>query len=88
MKYKLLLSNFEDQKKPIIHLQSYLSQLICQLRGEEKKLYKIAVKSDDLEKNIQSIKELVSAKSEELNVRLRCFHDFQRLAQKQQAPAS
>lgn len=36
----------------------------------------------DLERDIQSLKEMVAYESEELNVRLRCFHDFQ-LSQEQ-----
>ena len=39
MKYQLKLSNLEDQRKPILTLQSQIRQKACELRAREKDIY-------------------------------------------------
>ena len=39
MKFQLRLSNLEDQRKPILTLQSQIRQMACQLRVKEREIY-------------------------------------------------
>ena len=39
MKFQLRLSNLEDQRKPILTLQSQIRQMACQLRAKEREIY-------------------------------------------------
>ena len=89
MKYQLMLSKLEDQRKPILTLQSQIRQMACQLRGKEREIYAFQPSEDaaamgaaedelaKLESDVQGLKEEINLKSEELDVRLRCFHEFQ-----------
>ncbi|XP_059093056.1 protein hobbit-like [Tigriopus californicus] len=83
LKYQLMLSNVMDQRKPIAQLQSQIRQLICQLRAREKDVYYFHSGRnheralEDLETEIQRLKESVAHMSEELDLRLRCLNDFQ-----------
>ncbi len=60
-------------------------QLICQLRTREKVLHNTTSSSsagksssiEAIEAEIQALKEQVTTKSEELDLRIRCFQDFQ-----------
>lgn len=60
-------------------------QMICQLRRMEKEIYHLKnaptasepTQISQIEDSLNTMKELLFAKSEELNLRLRCYHDFQ-----------
>ena len=124
-----MLSNLEDQRKPIHQLQSQIRQMASQVRQTEKAIYElendIAEGSEDLAAafmrtmqrhssdlpnfhdrgggeaespaaimeerlqelvtEVQDLKEEVNAKSEELDLRIRCFHEFQIAASNQKA---
>ena len=45
MKYQLMLSNLEDQRKPIVQLHSQIRSMVCQLRQKEKAIF--ALQNDD-----------------------------------------
>ncbi len=93
MKYKMMLSNEEDHRRPILQLQTQLRHLICQLREMEKAEYGLRLersskvdydledgldaRQEELESDIQVIKESMAAKSEELDLRMRCLQEFQ-----------
>ena len=108
MKYQLMLSNLEDQRKPMVHLQSQIRQLSCHLRQTERDIFafenhvssenvldsgvgEIATvgeiteggesyltdRYDNLVSEFEQVKEDLNAKSEELDLRLRCFQEFQ-----------
>ena len=39
LKYQLMLSNVEDQRKPIVQLHTQIRQKVCQLRAKEKVIF-------------------------------------------------
>ena len=45
LKYQLMLSNVEDQRKPIVQLHTQIRQMVCQLRDKEKAIF--ALQNDD-----------------------------------------
>ena len=45
LKYQLMLSNLEDQRKPIVQLHAQIRQTVCQLRAKEKAIF--AIQNDD-----------------------------------------
>ena len=109
MKYQLMLSNLEDQRKPMVHLQSQIRQLSCHLRQTERDIFALenpvsnetglevgvadmstlerdlnygvegylTERYDNLVSEFQQVKDELNAKSEELDLRLRCFQEFQ-----------
>ena len=103
-----MLSNLEDQRKPMVHLQSQIRQLSCHLRQTERDIFALenpvssenvldsgvgeivtvgeitdggesylTERYDNLVSEFQQVKEDLNAKSEELDLRLRCFQEFQ-----------
>ena len=45
MKYQLMLSKVEDQRKPIVQLHTQIRQMVCQLRAREKAVF--ALQNDE-----------------------------------------
>ena len=45
MKYQLMLSKVEDQRKPIVQLHTQIRQRVCQLRAREKAVF--ALQNDE-----------------------------------------
>lgn len=41
MKYQLMLSNVEDQRKPIFQLHTQIRQMVCHLRAKEKAIFNL-----------------------------------------------
>ena len=93
MKCRLMLSNIEDQMKPITQLQNEVRQLVCLQRQKEKQIYNSTIEKssevmDDyeaLEIEAQNLKDVVNNKSEELEIRLRCLREFQLSSSQKQA---
>ncbi|XP_069082287.1 bridge-like lipid transfer protein family member 2 isoform X2 [Pleurodeles waltl] len=83
-------SNPEEQRSSILHLQEAVRQHVLQIRQLEKQIYSIMKSLQDESKNdtLQDIHQKLQAqlsqekadmqqKSEELNILIRCFKDFQ-----------
>lgn len=110
IKYQLMLSNLEDQRKPMVQLQSQIRQVSCHLRQTERDIYDLEMSAnsdnmpvtgieatagevetcsqsgrgylieeryDRLVSEFQLLKDELNAKSEELDLRFRCFQEFQ-----------
>ena len=84
MKYQLMLSNVEDQRKPIVQLHTQIRQMVCQLRAKEKAIFALQndndndkVQLDRIDQDVQMLKEEINSKSEELEIRQRCLKEFQ-----------
>jgi hypothetical protein len=45
LKYQLMLSNVDDQRKPIVQLHSQIRQMVCQLRVKERAIF--ALQTDE-----------------------------------------
>ena len=47
MKYQLMLSKVEDQRKPIVQLHTQIRQMVCQLRVKEKAIFALQSAIDE-----------------------------------------
>ncbi|XP_067866880.1 LOW QUALITY PROTEIN: bridge-like lipid transfer protein family member 2 [Heterodontus francisci] len=83
-------SNPEEQRNSILHLQDAVRQHVTRIRQLEKQIYLIVKslqddhrsnvllkQSQDLQTRLNQEKMDLQAKSEELNILIRCFKDFQ-----------
>ncbi|XP_064424989.1 bridge-like lipid transfer protein family member 2 [Latimeria chalumnae] len=83
-------SNPEEQRSSILHLQEAVRQHVAQIRQLEKQIYSIMKSLQDesknetllemnqkLQKQLNQEKANLQLKSEELNILIRCFKDFQ-----------
>uniref|UniRef100_A0A6B2EIM8 FMP27/BLTP2/Hobbit GFWDK motif-containing RBG unit domain-containing protein n=1 Tax=Phlebotomus kandelakii TaxID=1109342 RepID=A0A6B2EIM8_9DIPT len=90
MRFQLQLSSGEDQKRPILHLQTQVRNLMCQLRFFEKEIHLIGKArteqrdSEELRKEyeevhsqIQECKDKLNVKSEELDMIISCYKETQ-----------
>ena len=79
----LELDNIEEQRKRIIRSQNELRQLVCKLRQSERDIYMLQdreMMSDKrvrLEMEQEDIKDKLSATSEDLDMRIRCYRETQ-----------
>ncbi|GAB0095576.1 KIAA0100 [Sergentomyia squamirostris] len=90
MRFQLQLSSGEDQKRPILHLQTQVRNLMSQLRFFEKEIHLIGKArteqrdSEDLRREyeevhsqIQECKDKLTVKSEELDMMISCYKEAQ-----------
>ncbi|XP_074119807.1 bridge-like lipid transfer protein family member 2 isoform X2 [Sminthopsis crassicaudata] len=79
-------SNPEEQRSSILHLQEAVRQHVAQIRQLEKQMYSImkSLQDDSKNENLLDLNQKLSQEkadlqleSEELNILIRCFKDFQ-----------
>ena len=81
--FMLELDNIEEQRKRIIRSQNELRQLVCKLRQSERDIYMlqdremVSDKRLRLEMEQEDIKDKLSATSEDLDMRIRCYRETQ-----------
>ncbi|XP_025090124.1 protein KIAA0100-like isoform X2 [Pomacea canaliculata] len=81
MRFKLQLSR-EDQKTPILQLQEIVRERVQDLRKLERDFYVAKMNSEeermeDLEVQMEDVKNWINTKNEELSMRISCFNESQ-----------
>uniref|UniRef100_T1IJV3 FMP27/BLTP2/Hobbit GFWDK motif-containing RBG unit domain-containing protein n=1 Tax=Strigamia maritima TaxID=126957 RepID=T1IJV3_STRMM len=73
MRFQLQLSNIEDQKTPILHLQNQVRSLLSKLRRLEREMYLVHRAADEDEPNLELVSDLERQKyrllTDDLNFR-------------------
>ncbi|XP_058120058.1 protein hobbit [Anopheles ziemanni] len=90
MRFQLQLYSSEDQKRPIQHLQTEIRGLMSRIRCLEKDVYfitkarleegdseELRVEYDEVHNIIMHYKELLTTKSDELDMMLSCYNESQ-----------
>ncbi|XP_055610568.1 protein hobbit isoform X2 [Uranotaenia lowii] len=90
MRFQLQLHSSEDQKRPIQHLQTEIRGLMSRIRCFEKDIHfitkarleegdndELRIEYDDVQKIIREHKEVLSNKSDELDIMLSCYNETQ-----------
>ncbi|XP_055631118.1 protein hobbit isoform X2 [Toxorhynchites rutilus septentrionalis] len=90
MRFQLQLYSSEDQKRPIQHLQTEIRGLMSRIRCLEKDVHfitkarleegdsdELRVEYEEVQKMIREFKEILSNKSDELDVMLSCYNETQ-----------
>jgi len=84
--FMLEIDNIDDQRKEIIKGQNHLRQLVCKLRQSERDIYMLQSGTRDqgklkgekrakLEQEALDLKDKLSAASEDLDMRIRCYRE-------------
>lgn len=90
MRFQLQLYSIEDQKRPIQHVQTEIRGLMSRIRCLEKDIHfitkarleegdsdELRVEYEELQKSIRDCKEMLTNKSDELDMMLSCYNETQ-----------
>ncbi|XP_058458931.1 protein hobbit isoform X2 [Malaya genurostris] len=90
MRFQLQLYSVEDQKRPIQHMQTEIRGLMSRIRCLEKDIHfitkarleegdsdELRIEYDEVQKMIREYKEMLSNKSDELDMMLSCYNESQ-----------
>ncbi|XP_021696070.1 protein KIAA0100 isoform X1 [Aedes aegypti] len=90
MRFQLQLYSSEDQKRPIQHIQTEIRGLMSKIRCLEKDIHfitkarleegdsdELRIEYEEVQKMIREYKEMLSNKSDELDIMLSCYNEAQ-----------